>query len=461
MKIVPPEPQVKLYEEGFEENDILERKKVGAALSDLVNRIDDPMVIALDGKWGTGKSYFLKRWVHAHNVENGGSATTVYFDAFAHDYLSDPLPALVSELVKRLPEGSGTQIDNLKSAAFKVMKPVARLGLAALTQGATEVLGNFGDAVVEAAGKEASAGIDRYWAEQKSRHDAIEEFQNAIKALARPAGVEDTSVSVIIVIDELDRCRPDYALAVLEIIKHFFTAPHVYFVLGVNLEALENSVHARYGDKVDAQEYLKKFIQVTLELPVDLGTEHHSSPAILVYLDHLINEMGIPQHIARPLEKQLKMVACANNVSLRDVGKIVSSVALAASSVREKDNWLNGWIGVMNDLIIAKIIRPDLYPKFLNASISDKELQSFFGATKSVLYRDIDGEPNPDYNNDVFWRYHTWRYLVQNGHLANEDDCLAEAIGGQFDRFGFCREARKVPMKIKADWLDQFQFFRP
>ena len=84
MKIVPPEPSVNMYEDGFEEQDLLQRKRMGDALSDLLNRIDDPLVIALDGKWGTGKTYFLKRWVGEHaRTKEGDVTSVVYFDAFA------------------------------------------------------------------------------------------------------------------------------------------------------------------------------------------------------------------------------------------------------------------------------------------------------------------------------------------------------------------------------------------
>jgi predicted KAP-like P-loop ATPase len=56
------------------------------------------MVIALDGAWGSGKSFFLKCWVGAHKLENEGTATTVYFDALSYDYLDDPLVALTGAI---------------------------------------------------------------------------------------------------------------------------------------------------------------------------------------------------------------------------------------------------------------------------------------------------------------------------------------------------------------------------
>ena len=82
MKLFPPNPPIKLYEDGFLQLDLLDRRPIGRHLSDLVERIDDPFVVAVDGLWGSGKSFFLRCWVGAHKVENNGKATTVYFDAF-------------------------------------------------------------------------------------------------------------------------------------------------------------------------------------------------------------------------------------------------------------------------------------------------------------------------------------------------------------------------------------------
>lgn len=459
MKFLPPEPHVDLYREGFEEEDVLQRKKVSAALSNLLDRIDDSIVVALHGKWGTGKTYFLKRWVGAHKIENGSSGTAVYFDAFAHDYVSDPLPALVSALADRLPASRNDQIQRVKKAAFKLVKPLARVGLAVATFGATEVLNEVGDTVAEAVGEETAAGLEKYWAEEEARRTAMLEFKQAIELLASPGTKGNTGASVIVVIDELDRCRPDYALEVLEVIKHFFSVPHLHFVLGVNLEALENSVRARYGERIDAQAYLKKFIQITLELPNHLGAEHQSKQAPIIYLEHLITEMGVPKHIGNRLLSQVKIVSQNNDVSMRDVGKIVSSVTLANSEVLEKETWMPGWIDVMIDLIVSKIIRPDLYPKFLNATVDANDLESYLGATERVLSVNLGDEHNPDYNHEIFWSYNTWLYLSQNGRLDSGDTDLVRAIGQQFDTYGRVNDGRSLPMKVHHKWLDQFSFY--
>lgn len=88
---------------GFDSGrDLLNRAETGKRLSELVERIEKPMVIALDGASGSGKSHFLRLWCGAHTLENDGTARVIYFDAFKHDYLDDPLVALTSAIIANL-----------------------------------------------------------------------------------------------------------------------------------------------------------------------------------------------------------------------------------------------------------------------------------------------------------------------------------------------------------------------
>ena len=461
MKFLPPEPPIVLYEEGFGSSDVLDRKRVGKALSNLVARIDDPVVIALDGRWGTGKSYFLKRWVGAHKLENDGKATTVYFDAFANDYLSDPLPALVSALSDRISPSENEKLAKLKAAAFKVMKPLARAGVALATYGASEVVNGAGEALIASVSDDARAGIDRYWEHEEGRRHAIQEFRLAISSLvdAGHKGDEHAGASLVVVIDELDRCRPDYALELLEVLKHFFDVPGVQFVLGVNMKALENSVVARYGSNIDAEAYLKKFINIVLNLPSEVGDKHTKEPASLVYLDYLMNQMGTPKHLAPLIKTHIKMIRRTNFVSVREVGKIVSSVSLLREDVLQKDNWFKGYLEVAVTLVISRVLRPALFEKFVNATISDSELLDYFGATKSTITETIDGELNKDYHHPTFWAYMQWKFLVNNGRIEESEEGLTRAIVQQFDNFGRLHDAQSIPRMIHRDWLDLFEFY--
>ncbi|MEM8980426.1 MAG: P-loop NTPase fold protein [Pseudomonadota bacterium] len=84
------EPEIDLYRTCFQNNGDLERRYEGTKLSDLLEGIDSPLVVALDGGWGSGKSVFLKYWVGQH-ITDFRDTTCVYFDAFANDFSGDPL----------------------------------------------------------------------------------------------------------------------------------------------------------------------------------------------------------------------------------------------------------------------------------------------------------------------------------------------------------------------------------
>ena len=471
MRIVPPEPGVNLYEDGFEEPDLLQRKRLGDALSELLNRIDDPLVVALDGRWGTGKTHFLKRWIGTHARRDGGdAATVVYFDAFAHDSLGDPLPALVSALEESVsrsgPDSPSPtrkeEIQAMKAAAFRFAKPLARAGLASL--GGSIALSAI-DELTRARNDDDANPSEGFWKAEQGRRSAMEEFRQAIESLAAPADGDAAGSTAVIVVDELDRCRPDYALEVLEVIKHFFTVPRLHFVLGVNLRALEGMVRARYGAGIDARAYLAKFIQVTLDLPDEFADEDQQKRAVLVYLDLLLGEMGIPQHVADPLREQVRIVSRANPVSLRDVETMVSSVSLASVEVLEKPMHVylsEGEILVMVDLVVSRTVRPDLHPKFLHASVTTSELESYLGATEDELREESGGQRNPAHDPGIAWRYHTWRYLSRNVRFKEDDPDVPEGISYQFPYISSRspREPWDIPMDVHRRWLDLFSFFR-
>lgn len=453
MLFLPPEDEIELYTTGFD-NDIFGRKKVSVRLSNILDRIDDPLVIALDGRWGTGKTYFLKRWVGAHGIENGGKAHTIYFDAFAHDYLGDPLIALVSALVERTPADDKSKIDRVKETAIKLAKPVARIGLAIATFGATEALNDFGDVVVKSGTSEVQKKIDEFWKKEEGRQAAFKEFCDAITKLTLSDDGK-TITPIAIVIDELDRCRPDYALEVLEIIKHFFAVPHVHFILGVNLSALENSVRARYGLEIDATAYLQKFLSFTINLPNHIG-DYNRTLTTMKYVETLAKKMGTPQHIVSEIEKQLKFITLKNHVSIRDVGKILSTASLLADVALNKDI-LSRFRILMVTLIIVSVVNPSMLKRFVAANIDNNELRSFFSVEDKNLNQKLEsGEYNRDFDHHLLVTYSTWLWIIGDETLRASD--FGRQIAQQFSHFGETNGIERHPQYIYDNWLNNLNF---
>ena len=126
MKLMVPALEIS-SDEGFtDEKDIFQRRDFGERLARLIENANDNLVIALDSKWGEGKSTFVKMW--RGHVENKRENTlkTVYFDAFANDYQKDPFLALASEIYGVLPNESKDKKAEFKKKASEAAKALTR-----------------------------------------------------------------------------------------------------------------------------------------------------------------------------------------------------------------------------------------------------------------------------------------------------------------------------------------------
>lgn len=408
MRLTIPEPKIELYKDGFDGHDQLGRKETGDKLSDLVERIDDPLVIALDGAWGSGKSFFLKCWVGAHLKREGNTTHTVYFDAFKHDFLDDPLIALTGAIAERFrnpeaeqeareKEEASARRAKFKKSAWAVSKAAGRIGLSAVTFGATEILSDMGDEVAKAASDEAKALLnsktgdaesEKFWDMHQARIAAMEAFRLALTDLTDPVTDEEAERypelkagtpkrKLVIVIDELDRCRPDYALSLLEIIKHFFNVDGVHFVLGVNLKELQNSVRARYGIGVDAETYLQKFVTMGMTLN-HTSNEHSSNPIWAEHFQNCAAKMEFPEE-AKPLLKTTELILSrfklTRDHSLRDVERVLTALA-ALPNLRNR-LYLDVEVSI-GTMAVLKVLQPTAYHQYLRPSKPQFNCQQHF-----------------------------------------------------------------------------------
>lgn len=388
MKLFPEDPVFEIGKVGFEGSDergrkfdLLGRKPLGQKLTELVDRINQPLVIALDGGWGSGKSHFLKLWTGAHSLELGGKAEVIYFDAFEHDFLDDPLVSLVSRLVVQGEAKSWSEatLEKMKKAAFPLTRGLLRTGVALATAGISEVAGPVMDAFVGKIGDATEDQIDGFWQQETGRIAAMTQFKKALEALTVPEADGDGTRKIVFIVDELDRCRPDYALSLLEIIKHFFAVPNVHFVLGVNLEGLAQSVVARYGLGINGPKYLQKFINLTVRLPSYLG--RGSGYDWNEYYDHLVNDMQLPTKRCESTKQKLELFAQGKAVNLRDVQRVLSRLALLASDI---DNTHWGLLTIASTAVILQVLSPEHYQKLKLKTLSPDEIDQLFSLPVAV-----------------------------------------------------------------------------
>jgi hypothetical protein len=133
----------------------------------------------------------------------------------------------------------------------------------------------------------------------------------------------------------------------------------VHFVLGVNLQELQNSVRARYGSGVDAAKYLQKFVSVTCPLigpKLPLG----DISAYSRYFEHISKLTGFSSDPRfRWLRDYLLMIDHHSVVSLRDIEKLVAQVSVAVPEPFDTEGARHLYAG----LSILRIIRPELIKK--------------------------------------------------------------------------------------------------
>lgn len=447
MKLYPPDSELILYETGFGADDPFDRLGTSKSLSNLVERIEDPLVIALNGGWGSGKTWFLKRWIAAHGLENDGRATTVYFDAFAHDFMDDPLIALTGVIGDRLPKKAEMKIwKRVKAAAAKLAKPTGRIGLAVATGGVTELAGPLIDAAAEAASREIETAAEAFWAREDGRRAAMEQLRAALVDLTMVKNGEGADpIPLVVVVDELDRCRPDYALALLEVVKHFFSVPNVHFLLGVNLEALAHSVRARYGSGIDAERYLRRFVSLSVQLPDEVG-DHDAKPLALSYFAQTAPQMGIVRDAVDKFGSHLEMVAQTSQLTMRDVNQLLSQLALIDPEVFTKYFW--GYKEIVMSMILFRFTSSGLANKALSNNLSLHEVHDFYGIKPQMLEREDN-----DYNHRAYLISGLWEYIISGGTgPVNDQKEFAKA----FSQFGD-GNPRKV-LRVVNGVISKFAF---
>lgn len=90
---------------------------------------------------------------------------------------------------------------------------------------------------------------------------AIENIRGQLSYLAEDLQNHyNVNIPVVVLVDELDRCRPSYAIEMLEVIKHFFTTKNFVFIVATDTSQLTHSINAVYGANFDSSQYLKRFL---------------------------------------------------------------------------------------------------------------------------------------------------------------------------------------------------------
>lgn len=235
--------------------------------------------VALNAAWGSGKTFFVKQAkmlidIHnpnsdiakeclnqeeiasikdVYNKHNFGTEkydmpkmATVYYDAWKYDDTEDPLLSLLYCIMNRfgesVPEDKVAVIKKFAKQSISIFSSAVRYVTGINVQEILETIKNFAEACEDTVKEQKS---------NESLEKRINSFLNDV--------VLDDEEKLIIFIDELDRCNPQYAVKLLERVKHYFNHPKVIFVISYNKSELQHSIKTLYGSEFSADKYLERF----------------------------------------------------------------------------------------------------------------------------------------------------------------------------------------------------------
>lgn len=308
MPLRPPEFVVD--PDGPFKNDTLGREKPVKTLAEIIAAEEQAAVISVNGGFGSGKSAFLKMLAAYLRLQE--DTEVLEFNAWQQSHTGDPLVDVVSALTDGREERGGL-LQIAGKFGWRLLKGLT-------TAAASTASGGWFDltAVEDARDEDGDAGFAS-WAQAES---AVTEFTNGLQAIIRKGNDDhERPAKLVVIVDELDRCRPDYAIDMLNVVRHLFAVPGVVVVLGVNQEELEHRVVEVFGPNTKADIYLRRFV----DLPISLRIPDRSR--IGVFVDSVLQQaLAGDQSSTDWVNAILELLLSSSDSSLRDVQQLARLV---------------------------------------------------------------------------------------------------------------------------------------
>ena len=343
-------------------NDLMGRKEQADMLVQLATSVSGPAVIAVDAPYGVGKSTFLR--MAASTLKLQDAADVIEHNAWETEFSDMPFNSLANMVMaaaqspdaKELLKENANLFTKHSISIFWKMMPFLATGIAGIPPEATLATTGVSASVVHIITK------------------AVAEFKN----LRQLGGGQKR---IVIIIDELDRCTPGYAIKTLEAIHHVFDSDGITFVLGLHRQQLMKSINAIYGQGFDSEGYLDRFIDLTI--PLSASREDFIKAKLAQRI--IVNEMPYRSDFAQQL------LMAAPNINARSIDRFAKNL-IAVTSVMPSHIVRNAFAfesayAAACAALAVKIQSPSTYRDFNENRASDKDVYNLLGANQLPLER--------------------------------------------------------------------------
>jgi len=370
-------------------HDALNRRPSINAVSNLIDNLKGPFVLAIDSPWGTGKTTFV-RMLKA--VLENKKYLCLYFNAWESDYATDPMIAFLHEInmivSSQLPENRKIveYFDKVKKIAPALALNMVSVAGKFITGGAADIKDIYNEFIEAGEDKQISGPVEEYTARKeliaqfkKSLVESISALYEGKKKTPEEAdeSQEDKDQSqLVIFVDELDRCRPTYSIELLERVKHIFDLENTVFVLSYDKQQLGVSIGAIYGQEINSLEYLRRFIDLEFTLP---------EPNSKDYTNYLIKRYGFGEFFENRVHGELRFerdnlievfsrMSNPFKMSLRTMEQCFTIIRIAMIKT-DKNQYFFPQIVVA--MAILKVIVPELYKNYAFGKADAQEIVEY------------------------------------------------------------------------------------
>ena len=356
--------------------DLMGRKPQADALVRLATGVSGPAVIAVDAPYGVGKSTFLSMF--ARTLELQDAADVIEHNAWETEFSDMAFNSLASEVMASAQSPDAKQL--LKESALPITRTTLPIigGIASL----------FGVDITEI----TKAALMATNATEPLAQKASDTMAS-LKDFHQKLNERTIQKRIVIIIDELDRCTPDYAIETLQAIHHIFDSDGITFVLGIHRQQLMESIKAVHGQNFDAEGYLGRFIDMTIPLSAsqDDFIKAKLSPQILFDKIPQFKQIATQTHqnlaIGRADFAQRLLMAMPN-INARSIDRFAKNL-IAVMNVIPSDMinpiYIPHAYETACTALAVKIQSPSLYRDFNENHASDNDIYDLLGVSQFPL----------------------------------------------------------------------------
>lgn len=357
-------------------NDILDRKNIVEFLAKFIDKVDGPFVLTLDSPWGTGKTTIVKM---LEAVLKNANYSCIYFNAWKIDYITDPIVALVSSIDQLKFEETEDKtkfkkhVDKVKKVTSLIAKRSIVTAVKTLTFNALDLEEEVETAIAEFSGDSMKDIVDAFQEESSLLNKFHSELELAVKQLPSLNKKE----KLIFFIDEIDRCRPTFAIEMLERIKHLFDVPNIIFVLSIDKAQLQSGISAVYGSNINSLEYLRRFIDLEYTIPKVKTNKFIESLFVKFKIDDALNARSKNpelQYDKPNLVETFSFLAETTSMTLRAQERCITRLKVVLDQTPDNHYLVPHFTAL---LIVLRTKNLELYTQLCSGAIGSTEVMEY------------------------------------------------------------------------------------